>query len=78
MKFVVKIADLGFSKQLRDLDEEVLTYCGTPLCMAPEVMNGVPYTYKADLWSVGVNLFQLITGVFPFFARNKPELIHNI
>lgn len=77
-KFVVKIADLGFSKQLQNLEDEVNTYCGTPLCMAPEVMNGMPYTYKADIWSVGVNLFQLLTGVFPFFARNKPELLHNI
>ena len=46
--------------------------------MAPEIMKGKAYTYKADIWSVGVNLFILITGVFPFFARNKPQLMADV
>jgi serine/threonine protein kinase len=54
------------------------TYCGTPLSMAPEIMQGDPYNYKADIWSVGVNLFILITGVFPFNARTKPQLMADI
>jgi serine/threonine-protein kinase ULK/ATG1 len=77
-KFQVKIADLGFSKQLRSLDEDVYSYCGTPLNMAPEVMNGDAYSYKADLWSVGVCLFHLLTGVFPFFGLSKPDLFRNV
>jgi serine/threonine protein kinase len=71
---LVKIADLGFSKQLSHIEEEVGTFCGTPLNMAPEVMRGGLYNYKADLWSVGVCLFNLLTGVFPFFGMNPPEL----
>ena len=67
----MKIADLGFSKQLGTLDEEMRTYCGTPLNMAPEVMKRNGYNYKADIWSVGVLIFLLITGVYPFFARSK-------
>ena len=73
-KFQVKIGDLGFSKQLRDSREEMLTYCGTPLNMAPEVINRKPYTYKADIWSVGVIIFVLLTGYYPFFANDKSLL----
>jgi serine/threonine protein kinase len=47
------------------------TYCGTPLNMAPEIMNRKGYTYKADIWSCGVLIFLLITGVYPFFAKSK-------
>jgi len=36
---MIKIGDLGFSKLLKRHDEYMLTYCGTPLNMAPEVMN---------------------------------------
>ena len=39
-KFQLKVGDLGFSKQLTDLEQEIHTYCGTPLNMAPEIMNG--------------------------------------
>ena len=73
-KFVVKIADLGFSKQLSNLDQIMETYCGTPLSMSPEIMQGRKYSYKADIWSVGVIFFTLITGVFPFFAKDKKRL----
>ena len=54
------------------------TYCGTPLNMAPEIMNRRPYTYKADIWSIGVIIFLMLTGVYPFFARSKPQLQENI
>ena len=53
-------------------------YCGTPLNMAPEIMNRRPYTYKADIWSVGVLIFLLLTGAYPFFARTKVQLQANI
>ncbi len=41
--FQVKIGDLGFSKQLKDKDDLSNTYCGTPLNMAPELLNGSNY-----------------------------------
>ena len=65
-KFQLKVGDLGFSKQLTNLEQEIITYCGTPLNMAPEIMNGRPYTYKADIWSIGVLIFLLLTGGYPF------------
>lgn len=77
-KFVLKIGDFGFSKQLSNLEEEMYTYCGTPLNMAPEIMGGRPYTYKADIWSIGVLIFLMITGSYPFVANTKAKLVEKI
>jgi serine/threonine-protein kinase ULK/ATG1 len=65
---------LGFSKKLNESGEEMHTYCGTPLNMAPEIMNRKPYTYKADIWGIGVLIFLLMTGNYPFYAKAKPQL----
>ena len=46
--------------------------------MAPEIMNNRPYNYKADLWSIGVQIFLLLTGSYPFIANTKEGLIEKI
>jgi hypothetical protein len=75
---VLKVGDFGFSKQLSYLEEEMLTFCGTPLNMAPEIMSNKPYTYKADIWSIGVIIFLILTGSYPFIANTKKRLIEKI
>lgn len=50
-QLVVKIADFGFARQLAEQDMAA-TFCGSPLYMAPEVLEGDQYNAKADLWSV--------------------------
>ena len=42
--------------------------------MAPEIMARVTYTYKADIWSVGVMAYQLNTGNFPFVGSSRLDL----
>lgn len=75
--FSVKIADLGFAKELayEDLSQ---TQCGTPLIMAPEILNGTVYNHKADVWSLGVVYFEMLTGFTPFNGMNKNDLIKNL
>ncbi|KAI8556706.1 hypothetical protein RHMOL_Rhmol05G0274700 [Rhododendron molle] len=74
---VLKIGDFGFARSLqpRGLAE---TLCGSPLYMAPEIMQLQKYDAKADLWSVGAILFQLVTGKTPFTGSNQIQLLQNI
>ncbi|KAL9302020.1 putative serine/threonine-protein kinase ATG1c Group-Pl-3 family [Arabidopsis thaliana] len=77
----LKIADFGFARSLqpRGLAE---TLCGSPLYMAPEIMQLQKYDAKlntqADLWSVGAILFQLVTGRTPFTGNSQIQLLQNI
>ncbi|XP_060176800.1 serine/threonine-protein kinase ATG1c-like isoform X2 [Lycium barbarum] len=73
----LKIADFGFARSLQPwlLAE---TLCGSPLYMAPEIMLLQKYDAKADLWSVGAILFQLVTGKTPFTGNNQIQLLQNI
>jgi serine/threonine protein kinase len=70
---LVKLADFGFTRPLpkTSLADSI---CGSPLYMAPEVLNRISYDYKADLWSLGVVLFELMTGHVLFQVSNQLEL----
>jgi serine/threonine protein kinase len=52
--------------------------CGTPLVMAPEVLNGKRYNHKADVWSLGIVFFEMLVGFTPFTGRDKPDLKRNL
>lgn len=59
---VIKIADFGFCKSLNSPTDLVQTMLGSPIYMAPEVLKGESYTMKADIWSLGVVLCEMLTG----------------
>lgn len=74
---ILKIADFGFA---RDLQPQGLaeTLCGSPLYMAPEILHFRKYDAKADLWSVGTILYELLVGHPPFNGDNHVQLLRNI
>jgi len=74
---MLKIADFGFARSLPStaLAE---TLCGSPLYMAPEILRYEKYDAKADLWSVGTVLYEMITSKPPFRAANHVELLRRI
>ena len=45
---------------------KTFTIIGTPNYMAPEILSGKGYSYSADLWSLGVMLFEFMIGYLPF------------
>ena len=61
----IKIIDFGFGKVVRP-ELRTFTNCGTPGYCAPEVMMNLGNNYKADIWSFGVLICELIGGVTPF------------
>uniref|UniRef100_A0ACD5TTV1 Uncharacterized protein n=1 Tax=Avena sativa TaxID=4498 RepID=A0ACD5TTV1_AVESA len=69
----LKIGDFGFARSLMH-ENLAATFCGSPYYMAPEIWRGDKYDAKADLWSVGVILFQLVTGELPFLGENRVQL----
>lgn len=71
----IKIADFGFSKSLKSPTDLAQTMLGSPIYMAPEVLNGEPYTMKADIWSLGVVLYEMVFGICPFQSQQIAKLI---
>jgi fused-like protein len=75
---IVKLCDFGFARELSSTGAMLSSIKGTPLYIAPEVFAGVEYGVKADIWSLGVLLFELATGKPPFYAATLPELMRLI
>ena len=57
---VVKLGDFGISRVLGATGDLAATAVGTPCYMAPELLDERPYDYKADVWSAGCVLFELL------------------
>eukprot|EP00929_Paragymnodinium_shiwhaense_P039655 TRINITY_DN20815_c0_g1_i1.p1 TRINITY_DN20815_c0_g1~~TRINITY_DN20815_c0_g1_i1.p1 ORF type:complete len:696 (-),score=135.35 TRINITY_DN20815_c0_g1_i1:207-2294(-) len=74
---IIKIADFGFARALQPMDMAA-TVCGSPLYMAPEILRHEPYGTKADLWSVGAILFEMLLGRPPYSGANPMQLLANI
>lgn len=63
---VVKLGDFGVSKVLAASEVCAATRIGTPQCVAPEVCENHTYDFKADVWGLGVILYQLLALECPF------------
>jgi hypothetical protein len=80
---MVKILDFGIAKTLRtDLTDPNLTQqgmvLGTPSYLSPELVQGAKVDHHADMWAVGVILYEMLTARRPFEAPTITSLIHKI
>jgi serine/threonine protein kinase len=80
----LKMTDFNFARELYETDLAE-TMCGSPLYMAPEIISGwkssdsQSYTVKADLWSVGMIMYEMVYGCHPYAdAKNVMELVKKI
>lgn len=65
----IKIIDFGLSKMSLD---GMTTRIGTPYYVSPEVLKGEhPYSYKCDMWSLGVIVFFMLFGYPPFCSHHE-------
>ncbi len=79
----VKLLDFGISKYLGEATELRLTktgyVMGSPYYMSPEQAKGrADIDHRTDIWSVGVVLFEMLTGALPFGGENYNEVMINI
>ncbi|XP_076317899.1 cGMP-dependent protein kinase, isozyme 2 forms cD4/T1/T3A/T3B-like isoform X2 [Tachypleus tridentatus] len=76
IKGYVKLVDFGFAKKLQ-VGHKTWTFCGTPEYVAPEVILNRGHDISADYWSLGVLMFELLTGMPPFNCAD-PMKTYNV
>ena len=64
-KIHCKIIDFGFAIFVEQMNDKTLR-AGTPNFIAPEILQGKKYSYECDIFSLGVILYFLLSGKFPF------------
>jgi serine/threonine protein kinase len=71
--------DFGFSKSFAGDDaEKLMTSCGSPGYVAPEILTAESYDKSVDMWSVGVIIYILLSGYPPFYADSAPALFKKV
>jgi len=73
----ISLSDFGFAKELYE-NKRAKTFCGTISYMAPEMIKGTGYTKAVDYWSVGILIYDMLTGNPPFKSKNEGTLQQKI
>ena len=74
----LKLIDFGFSTCF-PTDRKIRLFCGTPAYMAPEIIGKKEHTGgPVDIWALGVLLFAMVAGYFPFKGSNDKEMYRKI
>ena len=69
------MADFGFA---RILNGKTRSFCGTPDYIAWEIVANKEYTHSVDWWSLGVLIFELVSGKTPFRAKSSDLIYENV
>ena len=73
----VLLADYGWSNFNVEGDVRK-TFCGTPEYIAPEMLMKKGHDTRVDIWSIGILMFELLSGYSPFVAKSNQELYQNL
>ena len=73
-----KLTDFGWSNYLNKSDMKRTTMCGTPIYLAPELVNNYGHDHRVDIWCIGVLMFELLTGQPPWIGEDVQTLKYNI
>lgn len=73
-----KITDFGLSKENIQGNQQATSFCGTPEYLAPETLLRKGTGKAADWWSFGAIVYEMLTGLPPYYDKNRQELYNNI
>lgn len=73
----VVLTDFGLSKILAN-PKTTNTFCGTAEYLAPEILKGFEYNQSVDWWSFGTMLYEMITGITPYWSENANIMYRKI
>lgn len=73
----VRLVDLGFAKKVLP-GHKTWTFCGTPEYISPEIISNTGHNICADLWSLGVLIYELLSKKTPFRAKDDLAIYEGI
>lgn len=73
-----KITDFGLSKENIIDNRSAHSFCGTPEYLAPEVLSRRGHGKAVDWWSLGALIYEMLTGLPPFYSREREKMFQNI
>lgn len=75
----VRLTDFGLSKEgISSSSSGATSFCGTPEYLAPEILNRQGHGRAVDWWSLGALLYEMLTGLPPFYCRDREMLFEKI
>jgi serine/threonine protein kinase len=75
----IRLTDFGLSKEgIRSSSSGANSFCGTPEYLAPEILNRQGHGRAVDWWSLGALLYEMLTGLPPFYCQDRERLFEKI
>lgn len=75
----IRLTDFGLSKEgISNSSSGAHSFCGTPEYLAPEILNRQGHGRAVDWWSLGALLYEMITGLPPFYCQDREKLFEKI
>jgi len=77
-QIITKITDFGLAREKGMKNEMMTQNAGTFHWMAPEVMDAKPYTHKADVFSYGIVLYEILSRTTPYLGMSATQIVAGV